>query len=216
MATSIGAGLMPSEVSTTDDEAELLGQLIRNEARGLDPLDRAEVICQLIHRGWTDSELARRTGKSPSYIGKLANLACATPQVMQLIEQGKVAASTVMNTMRASREPEDVASVITEAVWIAEREGRKKATISIVKEVERRRAQANSSETSAREVVELRQRVCSVCWEQASLSVLRKVAKLLDKELAADKAISERWEEIRRANLSETTAANGRAASHTA
>lgn len=128
--TALGAELKTIPCQTEDrysSEADhVLSMIIRNSGKPLSPLEQARVFKRLVDLGWSESEIARRVGKSRQWICDLLELQSAPADITGMIKDGKVSATLAMQTIAS--EKDRASEVLTTAVAAAKSEGKAKAT----------------------------------------------------------------------------------------
>lgn len=77
-------------------EQRVIDMFTMNSGRPLTPLDQAEGVRRLQNYGYSDSDIARKIGRSGAYVGKLALLTTAPKKMVNLIQKGTIAASFAM------------------------------------------------------------------------------------------------------------------------
>jgi ParB/RepB/Spo0J family partition protein len=80
-----------------NDEQRVVDMFIMNDGKSLTPLEQAEGIKRLQNWGYSDKDIAQKTGRSIAYVGKLASLNSAPKRLINLIENNKIAASFAMD-----------------------------------------------------------------------------------------------------------------------
>lgn len=92
----------PFLVETKDynNEKRTLDLLLTNEGKRLTMLEESEVYARLIGFGWTQTEIHRKTGKSATHISNCVLLMSATTKTKNLIKEGQVSASLVVDSLK--------------------------------------------------------------------------------------------------------------------
>lgn len=87
----------------TDDRAlELM--LVENCQRAdLNPMEKAEAMAALRHRGYTQAQIAERTGISASTVSYYLNLIVLAPETQQQVRSGRLAAADAVQAVRTVR-----------------------------------------------------------------------------------------------------------------
>ncbi len=105
----------------------LLTQLVSNSGKSLEPLEMSDVMCRLKDLGWTEAQIAQKTGKSAARVIQLLSLRAAPKEVRALVNTGKIAAATAAKVLK-SHGPAAAAPILEAAVKTAEAKGLPKAT----------------------------------------------------------------------------------------
>jgi len=80
-----------------NDEQRIIDMFVMNDGKPLTPLEQAEGVRRLQNYGYSDKDIATKTGRSIAYVGKLASLITAPKRLIKLIENNKIAASFAMD-----------------------------------------------------------------------------------------------------------------------
>lgn len=123
-----------TEPRGSDEKDRLLSQIIRNGGKRLSPLEQGAVYKRLLNLGWTEAEIARRTGAQQIQVSRYIDLQAAPEPVLELVATGQVSATLALETIQ-ERGDEQAAEVLTVAAETAKARGKKKATASTVAEV---------------------------------------------------------------------------------
>ena len=123
-----------TEPRGSDEKDRLLSQIIRNGGKRLSPLEQGAVYKRLLNLGWTEAEIARRTGAQQIQVSRYIDLQAAPEPVLDLVARGQVSATLAIETIQERGETQ-AAEVLTAAVETAKARGKKKATASTVAEV---------------------------------------------------------------------------------
>jgi ParB-like chromosome segregation protein Spo0J len=123
-----------TEPRGSDEKDRLLSQIIRNGGKRLSPLEQGGVYKRLLNLGWTEAEIARRTGAQQIQVSRYIDLQAAPEPVLDLVATGQVSATLAIETIQ-KRGDEQAAEILTAAAETAKARGKKKATASTVAEV---------------------------------------------------------------------------------
>ncbi len=96
-----------NEAKTSNDADRVLSMLTRNSGKPLTSLEQACVIKRLFGFGWSQTEIAKKTGYSVPHIGNLIELSSAPAEVQQLVSEGKVSATLATQIVRKEGETKD-------------------------------------------------------------------------------------------------------------
>ena len=143
----LGAEITTVPVKTEDRSANcvdlLVNQRLRNAGKPFTCLEDATHFARLNKLGLTPTEIAKRFGISAPRVGQLLDLhAGATKEIRDLIVTGKVSADLARTVIK--EEGEHALEALTEAVEVAEANGKTKAT---PKHVRAARTGAEASKT---------------------------------------------------------------------
>jgi ParB/RepB/Spo0J family partition protein len=94
------------------DEQRLIDMFIMNDGKPLTPLEMASGIGRLINYGYSEREIAAKIAKSQSYVNKLASLNSAPKKLLNLIQEGRVAASLAIEFIGNGEADQFVADVL--------------------------------------------------------------------------------------------------------
>jgi ParB family transcriptional regulator, chromosome partitioning protein len=112
----------------------LLTQIIANEGKPLTALEQSKVVKRLLQFGWSEEDIATRTGKTVQTIKNYLELSAASPAVHQMVAAGEVSAT--LATQVVKEHGSQATEVLTTAVETAKAAGKSKATAKQVKESE--------------------------------------------------------------------------------
>lgn len=115
-----------AEERWANEADRVLGMITRNSGKALSTLEQAEVVRRLLDFGWSEPEIARKTGYSGTHIANLVKLIAAPEEVKALVREGKVSARHAIETIR--RQGEAAKESLAQAVETAEASGAKRAT----------------------------------------------------------------------------------------
>ncbi len=115
-----------AEERYANDADRVLGMITRNSGRPLAPLEQAEVLKRLLSFGWSEAEVAKKTGWSITHVKNLLLLVAAPEKVRGMVAQGTVSARHAVETLR--KEGESAQGVLAQAVATAQAAGAKRAT----------------------------------------------------------------------------------------
>jgi ParB-like chromosome segregation protein Spo0J len=107
----------------SNDVDRILNQNLQNAGKRLTPLEEGHNIKRAYSLGLSVAEIARRLGKSPSYVGELLDFQAASQEIQNQVRDGAVSLSTAAAAIK--EHGVDAAEIISEAVREA---GGKKVT----------------------------------------------------------------------------------------
>lgn len=123
-----------TEPRGSDEKDRLLSQVTRNGGKRLTPFEQGKVYKRLVAFGWTEAEIARRTGTQQAQVAKYLDLQSAPEEIQNLVATGTVSATLAIQTIRDQGEAQ-AAETLTAAAETARARGKRKATDTIVTEV---------------------------------------------------------------------------------
>ncbi len=103
--------LMKSSSTKEDRDFEMLVTGLGKKL--LEPIEQAEAFKRLLSYGFNKSEIAKKIGKSHTYIAQMLRVADAPKEVKNLVESGEVAINTVSKLMKDNNS-EQVKEIIKE------------------------------------------------------------------------------------------------------
>lgn len=121
-----------TEERYSSEADHVLSMIIRNSGKPLTPLEQARVFKRLIDLGWSETEIARRVGKSRQWICDLLGLQAAPAEITGMVKAGEVSATLAIQTM--ATEKGRAAEVLTSAITTAKAAGKDKATAKHVRQ----------------------------------------------------------------------------------
>jgi len=117
------------EDKTANEADRVATMLVRRAGKPLTPQEQSSVVKRLMAYGWTQKEIAEKTGYSPSKIADLVALSGASMEVAGLIKDGKVSPTTAARTIRKHGQ-EEAEKKLKDAVDEAEESGKDKVTLA--------------------------------------------------------------------------------------
>lgn len=105
----------------------ILSMITRNAGKPLSPLETSEVLKRLVAYGWSEEEVARKTGYGIGQTKNLLMLSSLPKDLTNPIEKGQVSASLVVEKVRKHGQ-EGARQAIDSAIKTAEDRGKPKAT----------------------------------------------------------------------------------------
>lgn len=106
----------------------LASQFIRNSGRPFTPMENANLFTRLLSLGWTDKEIAAKTGMTTERVQQIAKLNAVPEDVKKSIRKGEVSATLVQRLQAKGESPSDIKKTVSEAIKTAKAEGKTKAT----------------------------------------------------------------------------------------
>lgn len=112
------------EGQAPSDEDRVIGLIVYNDGKRLSPIEECEVFKRLINYGWTHSQIASRIGRSVTHVAETLRLTEVSTTMRNLIIDGKISASAVIERLRKK----DAASVESEVKTAITENGGAKVT----------------------------------------------------------------------------------------
>lgn len=119
------------EAPGTTEGDRIANMVVANSGLGHSPLEMTVAVKRLLSFGWTDTQIAKRWGKSRQYVANLLDLAGAAPDVQLAIANGTVSATQAIKLIRS--EGADAGAVIAKVAEQARAEGRTRVTAKAFK-----------------------------------------------------------------------------------
>lgn len=119
-------------------EDSLFDQIIMNDGKPYSQLEQGIVFSSLLKRGYKQSEIAKKTGKSNVHIGTCIEIASLPKRVRDMVADGSVSGLTAVNLSKVVKNEDELISKLENAVESSpvDSEGKKKkVTNKNVKEV---------------------------------------------------------------------------------
>ena len=147
VAEGVTGLLVPCRVEAkgTNDADRALSMITRNSGIPFSPIETAEVCKVLIGFGWSNAKIAQKTGFSLTHVDNLLTLLSAPQEALDMVDQGKVAASTVTAVVKEHGAKATV-EILKEASAVAAATGKDKATPKHVEQVRENRAAVAAAE----------------------------------------------------------------------
>lgn len=114
----------------TSEGERLLRQETENSGKHLAPLERGELYRRLVRFGWTAEEIAKRTGKSLQTVNNYLGLTASSPEVLGMVKEGQVSATTVIRIHQEATSPDEATSVIS---LVAQNQATAEAAVEAIK-----------------------------------------------------------------------------------
>jgi len=109
------------------NEVDRISQMFTSSSgRHLTPMESSVGVKRLRNCNLSNSEIAVKIGKTPSYVGQLLELCGASPEIAEMINQGKVSATNAIHEIKKS--PKKAKERLQKAIDAAKKQGKKKAT----------------------------------------------------------------------------------------
>jgi ParB/RepB/Spo0J family partition protein len=102
--------------SRTTEEQRILQMFITSDNKPLTAPEVAELILRLVNLGHDQISVANKIGKTPAYVYQMLSFANETPEIKNLVKEGKIKATTVFNVKRTIKNQVERTEKIKEAV----------------------------------------------------------------------------------------------------
>lgn len=100
----------------TTEEQRILQMFTTQDNKPLATHEVAELISRLVNLGHDQVSVAKKIGKTPSYVSQMLNFASESPEVKQLVADGKVKVSTVLQVQKEVTDGKERTEIIKESV----------------------------------------------------------------------------------------------------
>lgn len=108
------------------NEADLiLNQVVGNSGKGFEPLELARIFKKLLDMGMSQSDIAKKSGKTAGRVSQLLELLNMPTAVQNAVASGAVSASLAQQVVKAAETPAQASQALQQAVQTATKEGRK-------------------------------------------------------------------------------------------
>lgn len=114
------------EPQHTSEEDRIVELLTRNSGKQLNFLERGEVFTRLKNFGWTDAQIAQKTGITQAHVSNIMALHTAPKEIKKAVADGTVSSSTAIQLIRDHGE--DAPKVLKEVAAEAKHDGKAKIT----------------------------------------------------------------------------------------
>jgi len=130
------------EAKSFSDEDRTLTLITRNQGKELTPVEVSDVLKRLKSFGWDDNKIAKRIGRSITYVNSMLSLAGAPAQVREMVVTRQVSASLAVEVMKKEGSAQAI-ETLTAAIAEAGERGKDKATPKSVRTVKEREESAD-------------------------------------------------------------------------
>lgn len=108
---------------------QVVSQIIRNDGKPLTPFEKGKVFKKLLDLGWSEADIAQKTGVTRTRVVQLLEVQAAPEAVKAMVRAGEVSADLALKTLRASEGDTGAAvATLAGAVDVAKKAGKTKAT----------------------------------------------------------------------------------------
>lgn len=115
----------------------VFSQLVRNGVgmgKPVTPIEQAQVFKRLVDLGWSEPEIAAKSGLNVAWVKELLKLHSAPTKLTKFVKEGKVSATLALKALKDSKGDADTAAdLLGDAVDAAEAQGKTRATAKHVK-----------------------------------------------------------------------------------
>lgn len=118
-----------ANAKTTSKEERCLDLILTNDGKHLEPYEEAEVYKRLVSYGWTASKIAKKVGKSDTYVGNLLTFTTVATEIKDMVKEGKLSTSLVTDTIKANGSVEAGEEALKDAVAKSEGKPVKRETV---------------------------------------------------------------------------------------
>lgn len=136
---TLGAEILSVPVQTESKHASeadrVLSQLVRNQGKPLEGIEKGHVYAKLVGFGWSETEIAKKVGASRQHVIDMLALRAGPQAIVEMVQTGEVSATLASQTLKASKgDGAAAAEKLYAGLVKARSEGKTKAT---AKHVER-------------------------------------------------------------------------------
>jgi ParB family chromosome partitioning protein len=119
-------------------ENSLFDQIILNDGKPYSNLEQGLVFAQLVERGYSVADIAKKTGKSPSHINNCIEIASLPKKVRDLVASGSVSGGTAVELSKVVKSEKELIEKLQAAVEsapVASDGKKKKVTKKNIKQI---------------------------------------------------------------------------------
>ena len=114
------------------NEAELiLNQIIGNSGKAFTSLEQAKIFKKLLDMGMSQSDIAKKSGKTAGRISQILELLNMPQDVQNAVASGAVSASLAQQVVKSAETPAAASQALQTAVQTAKSEGRKVKPVDV-------------------------------------------------------------------------------------
>lgn len=115
----------PRHASEAD---HIASQFIRNSGRPFTPMENAKLFTRLLDLGWTDKDIAAKTGVTVERVQQIARLNAVPESVKHYVRKGSISPTLVQRIQAKAKTAAEIEAQVEEAIATANAEGKAKAT----------------------------------------------------------------------------------------
>lgn len=127
-----GADIKSIPVKTEDrytNEADrVFSQIVRNSGKQLTPFEQGKVFVRLLDFGWTEKDIATKSGRSQTWVTECLRLQAQPEAVKSMVRSGVVSASLANSVAKQSGGDSETVDTLNHAVETAKAAGKSRAT----------------------------------------------------------------------------------------
>lgn len=147
----------------TSEADHVFSMIVRNSGKPLSPIEQGRVFKRLVDLGWTEADIAKKSGLSTVWVRQLLELQAAPATVTDLVKEGKVSATLAAERLKKSKgDGEKVAEELAEAVEKAKAEGKERATAKHLRKPKEKAEEPPKKEKPAKGDGNLRQKIAKL------------------------------------------------------
>lgn len=83
-----------------NDADRVLAMIVKNSGKPLTPLEKASVAKRLVAFGWSEDEIAKKTGISKQYVGQLLQMESMPETLKGMVKKGVISASVALGAQK--------------------------------------------------------------------------------------------------------------------
>lgn len=127
-----GADIKSIPVKTEDrytNEADrVFSQIVRNSGKQLTPFEQGKVFLRLLDFGWTEKDIATKSGRSQTWVTNCLRLQAQPEEVKSMVRAGVVSAHLASSVAKDSADDAKTVETLNHAVETAKAAGKTRAT----------------------------------------------------------------------------------------
>lgn len=105
----------------------IFSQIVHNQGKPLTGIEQAKVYKRLLDLGWSQKDIALKTGFSGGRVSQILELLTLPVALQKFITEGKASASMVLAAFKRLGDADLTIAELSKAVAVAEKQGRKRA-----------------------------------------------------------------------------------------
>jgi ParB/RepB/Spo0J family partition protein len=164
-----------TEAQHTSEEDRVASLLTRNTGKPLNFIERGDVFAKLIGYGWTEADIARKTGITGAHVNNIMQLHSAAPSVKKAVEAGKISPSLAVQQIRDHGK--DAVKAINAAIEDANAAGKQKATAKNIKTKSKDKAKRDPLAFSRPEAKQMFAAMCDIYFTAEDRSQAMRICR---------------------------------------
>ena len=166
-----------------NEEQRTMDLILCNDGKKLTAYEEGLICQRLINFGFTQVEIPKKIGRSPSFVSNVLRLANSSKAVQNKIVEGKISDNTVLEIIKSTDDVDKQLSMIEKAIVNAETKGgsKRKATAKNLTELKK--------SSPMQTLIELKITLKDKGVENEKTKLLEKLVSRLKKKLQAEELI---------------------------